>query len=270
MNSFAQYINENQDGQLFSRHETILWLTHAFERTLINTFPDAEKFRWDHQYFLNKSIYDLESIERKIDRLLSIDPQPCRFAKSDAARFPQLLTAINDIKASTEGSTQFKRSFSDWFEGRKRAVIVDPYIFSSGNEDPNTYSAGLIELIGESPERIDFYFCPTAYDKNIATNIVNGLNKKTTRHFNFYACSNIHDRVWMTHYSTDETPKKNGWQGRVVGASANGIRIRPTYIIDMPKEDAEDYSTYLSHLKTNGGAGKTAAPHFTAPPTPPI
>jgi len=270
--SFMQRIEENHEYFENSRVDIMLWLEKTFEKTLIETFPDANKHRMWHEPLFRESSYHLTSIENKIDQLLFLERQPCRLSETDATRFPQLITALNDSKASSTGSSKFIGSLSKWFEGKNRAAIIDPYIFSSGNEDQKKYCQGLVELIGKSPERIDFYFRHTAksYNKNIADDVVNELNKDKKRDFNFFACANIHDRVWMAHYSTEDTPPKAGWEGRVVGSSVNGIKIRPTYIIEMPKKDVEEYSTYLMHLQNEGGIEKARAPHFTAPPPQPI
>lgn len=204
--------------------------------------------------FREGDIFDrLNGIEEKIDALSKQNNSECRLSQKDVDSFPQFLTAVDHITvAMGQAKSRFVEHFQTWFEERERGVIVDPYIFAPGNgtESINDYCQGVIKIIGENVERIDIYYSPVHYDSSIAINIFNGVNNIKIRDFNFYPCTNIHDRVWMRHYELNDEPIAEKWEGRVVGSSINSIVSRPTYVIDMPQKDAENYSKILRNIRT--------------------
>ena len=208
----------------------------------------------------------LNRLEKKLDRYHSDQQGACYFSQEGASRFPQLLTALNDVKAQSNGKNEFIEHFKDWFSTKQRGVIVDPYIFTFANEIESDYCQGVVEILGDTLERIDIYYSESKYEPSVAKKIFTDLNKTKIRDFNFYACPNIHDRVWMRHYQVTDTPKADAWEARVVGASVNGIRIRPTYVVDMPPVDAKNYSKYLGNLR-NGVDGIDPVAASKSPPT---
>ncbi|MFC5476975.1 hypothetical protein [Massilia suwonensis] len=206
-----------------------------------------------------KSIHHrLNHLEAMIDTLRYTRFECAMRSESVLERFPQMLTALNDSKASTVGYKEFIKNLNGFFV-EKTAVIVDPYIFSNGNVAQSDYCTYVLDMIGPCPQRIDFYFMKKdGYKKSVADVIFKSLTSRGCT-VNLFECVNIHDRVLMKHFSTANDPEKSHWKGRVVGASANGIASRPTYVIDMPAGDAEGYSTYLSNVR------KTATKHASPP-----
>ncbi|APW46831.1 hypothetical protein [Rhodoferax antarcticus] len=233
-------------------------IEQLYDHVMRDVFPD-EHWRSGLRNHGPSSVHaHLDRLERQIASLRHADSGGCRFTQSDAAQFPQLLTAVNDLKASTVGKTQFIEHFKEWFSTHPRGVVVDPYLFTLAKQKQKDYCDGVIEILGKTVERIDFYYLRGNYVKAVAQDIFDGLNLSKKRDIFFYPCENLHDRVWLRHYETSDTPSLTGWEGRVVGASVNGISLRPTYVIDMPKDDAKGYSKYIANLRSNGGIGGAA------------
>lgn len=235
-------------------------LNEMVTRAMRDLFPTI---RWEYRepYGDGGSIHrHLLHLERRIEQLMQAD-RTCRMNRDDGLRFPQMLTAMADIQANLQGNQKFQLAFSEWFTDA-RAVVIDPYIFSNGGEGHNQYCDGIVKILETNPDRIDFFFSadPKAYKASVADKIFNDLNNIKIRDMNFYACTNLHDRVWMKHFDTTDSPPKKFWEGRVVGASANGVAARPTYIIDMPKEDAIGYSSYLAKVRVATGTQHTLTP----------
>lgn len=237
-------------------------------------YEDAMKDLFPEQYrYLGRrnggpvELYErLNLLERKLGRLRPVDQAPCYFSQEGSERLPQFLTALNDVMAKSEGTAKFVESFKDWFSTKQRGVIVDPHIFKLADEKELKYCKEIIKILGDTLDRIDIYYSVDNYVPSVAKKIFTELNKTKIRNFNFYACPNIHDRVWMRHYQVNDTPTANGWEARVVGASVNGISRRPTYVVDMTNNDAAEYSKYLGNLRSGTGG----IPAITPSKTPPV
>ncbi len=248
--------SEVESGQSDVR-ESIYRIQSVFDR-LMSHLSRGRYNRRETSYGIDSIHHRLNDLEEMIDRLRQTRSGCALRLESVSERFPQMLTALSDSKASSVGYKEFIKNLNGFFL-EKTAVIVDPYIFSNGNESQSSYCTYVLNMIGPCPERIDFYFMKKdGYKKAIADAIFNGLTSRGCT-VNFFECINIHDRVMLKHFSTADEPLKTSWKGIVVGASANGIASRPTYVIDMPSKDAEDYSTYLSNVR------KTATRHALPP-----
>jgi hypothetical protein len=200
----------------------------------------------------------LREIEEKLDDLLH-RPARCNAPSDFKQQFPSFmtsLTAINDGNLAVARS-KFRSHQAGWLANVNRCVIADPYIFKSGAQSPDEYAAGLGEIVGAQVERVDFYFSSEAnsYSINVATKVFNVLQQAyqgppgKKRKIVFYAYADLHDRVWLRHSSVGDNPPHLGWDARVIGASVNGVRARPTYIVDMDDDDANDYSKYLKNIR---------------------
>lgn len=191
----------------------------------------------------------LYELERRIDSI-SVTHVGCALGEENVlSRFPQMLTALDNQTAGTSGYQNFITDFRKFFS-QGTAVIVDPYIFTNAKEIEADYCTNLLNIIGEHPERIDFYFIKKGYKKSIADAVFNSL-KLRGRTVNLFECANIHDRVWMKNASTIDDPSTTDWEARVVGASVNGIAKRPTYVVDMLHDDAQSYAIYLSNVRAS-------------------
>ncbi len=119
---------------------------------------------------------------------------------------------------------------------------------------------------------MDFYFRRNAgaYDPSLATEVFSALQNSyqgppgTTRKIVFHPHENLHDRVWLRHSLIKDDPPHSGWEARVVGTSVNSVRARPTYVVDMTAQDANDYSKYLKNVRDALPRGSVTP----APPTP--
>jgi hypothetical protein len=243
-----------------------LQIERLYEDAMRRLFPEQYGYLGRRNGGVVELHEHLNRLERKLNRLHPGEQAVCYFSQDGAERFPQFLTALNDVKAQSDGKSGFVGHFKDWFSTHKRGVIVDPYIFTSANENESDYCKGVVEILGGELERIDFYYSAKDFVPSIAQKICTDLIKSKDRDFNFYACPNIHDRVWLRHYQVTDTPKADAWEARVVGASVNGICIRPTYVVDMLPEDAKNYSKYLGNLR-NGVAGIDPISASKSPPT---
>jgi len=146
-------------------------------------------------------------------------------------------------------------------------VIVDKYIFRRGDEALDKYVEGLADIVGESARRVDFYFSARSqhYDLAVAKAVEAKLHESfigypPVRQLCFYACSNLHDRIWLRHRSIADNPPYEEWEARVVGASLNGIKQRPTYIVDMSEQDANDFAKYLRNIRDQPSTQLTTSP----------
>jgi hypothetical protein len=249
-------------GNEYRRYSQI---DRLYENAMRSLFPDAYR-HLGLRSGAASSLHDhLNQLEKKLDQLCRNDYGPCNFSQQGAERFPQFMTALSDMKAQSEGKETFVESFKDWFSTKQRGVIVDPHIFKLADENESKYCKGIINILGGTLDRIDIYYSVGDYVPSVAKKIFAALNKTKIRDFNFYACPNIHDRVWMRHYQVNDTPTAKGWEARVVGASVNGISRRPTYVVDMTPADAADYSKYLGNLR-NGAGGGSVIPASKTPP----
>lgn len=222
-------------------------LERAFTETLRNLYPSVDwHFRSspDDLRSLNQQLF---RIEQKIDNLALVD-RTCSL-REEYSYLPKLLTATSDNSAKSNDTEQvFHKASSEWFT-QARAVVVDPWIFSNGTEDVDSYCERVTKMFSDDVKLIEFYFGADSNKPEVAAKIFDALKKQNGRTFGFYKCSNIHDRVWLRHFELIGTPSRKNWEGRVIGASVNGIKLRPTYIIDMGGNDAADYSTYLQNVR---------------------
>ena len=253
-----QRLQERNDVNESSRIEIFKSLDRLFDRTLDRISPFYGRKRYREEYF--DSIHrHLDQLESKISNI-DFSGRECAFkGKEIIGRFPQFLTALDDIAASHSGQKTLEKGFEGWFTSGT-AVVLDPYIFSNGPQDETLYCNGVVDIIGPDADRIDFYFNKKKYNKAVADKIFQGLNNLKIRTFNFYQCRNIHDRVWMHHPDTTINLSKSGWKGRVIGASINGVGKRPTYVIEMPKIDVEAYSDYVLNVQSAGDTVRTLTP----------
>lgn len=214
----------------------------------------------------------LNSIENKINDLLERSSR-CNAPSDFKQQFPSFmttLTAIGDGNLAV-GKKKFQEHQAVWLANVNRCVIADPFIFKAGSESVDQYAKGLSAIVGGQVRRVDFYFCLDArsYKKEVATEVFDELHKSyqglphKKREIVFYPYSDLHDRVWLHHSSMADDPSHTDWSARVVGASVNGVRSRPTYIVDMDGDDANDYSKYLENIRNVIPAGDVTR----APPT---
>lgn len=199
----------------------------------------------------------LDRLEAKMDELLN-RPGRCNMPLSVSQQLPTFmtsLTAINDGNLAI-ARVKFREHQSAWLIDAERCVIADPYIFHPGTEMAEDYASGIADIVGGTPHRVDFYFSalPDRYKAHVAALVHAALKGNYqgppgTRKFMFYDCRNMHDRVWLRHTSTANNPPYLGWKARVVGASVNGVRKRPTYVVDMDDDDANNYSKYLKNIR---------------------
>lgn len=202
-------------------------------------------------------LQQLRRLEAKVDELLT-RPVRCNLPNETAQQFPSFmtsLTAINDGNLAI-GRKKFRAHQSAWLKRAKRCVVADPYLFHPGSESAEDYVAGLAEIIGTDADRVDFYFSAAEdhYKPSVAASLhselmANYRNPTGSRRFTFYDCRDMHDRVWLQHASCVDDPPYVEWSARVVGASANGVRKRPTYVVDMDDDDANDYAKYLKNIR---------------------
>lgn len=247
------------DSDDLDRREIVYHLRKIFDQAMREISPrDAYPYLGTEAA---ESIHrHLDVLEARLESFARTSGSCAQRTESMLGRFPQMLTALDDIKAASSGYQNFIEDFRDFFT-LKTAVVVDPYIFANGSEVEADYCKHVLEIIGPHPERVDFYFRIDRYKKSIADTIFNAL-QVSNRTVNFFECTNMHDRVWMSHYMTTDNPPKTGWKARVVGSSVNGIALRPTYVVDMQPKDAQEYSKYLGKLRAQG---KT----HTSPPSEP-
>lgn len=214
-------------------------------------------YRWPlRRQFSYPNVARLRDIEAKLDELLS-RPTGCNLSRESAQQFPSFmtsLTAINDGNLAV-ARTKFRSHQSKWLADAVRCVVVDPYVFHPASETPADYVAGLVEIIGPHADRVDFYFSAATdrYKPAVAAGVHAGLvasyKGSKVRRFAYYDCRDMHDRVWLQHTSCVDDPPYVGWSARVVGSSVNGVRKRPTYVVDMEQDDANDYAKYLKNVR---------------------
>lgn len=212
-------------------------------------------FPWMHE---EGTLNRLDRIEDMINGLLERSSR-CNAPSDFKQLFPSFmttLTAINDGNLAI-GKKKFQEHQAGWLANANRCVIADPFIFKAGVESVDQYAKGLSTIVGVQARRVDFYFCldKSSYKKEVAIEVFNELQKsyqglpRTKREIVFYPYSDLHDRVWLHHLSIADDPSHTDWSARVVGASVNGVRSRPTYIVDMNDDDANDYSKYLRNIR---------------------
>jgi hypothetical protein len=162
------------------------------------------------------------------------------------------------------GANRFREHFAKWFDKQRRCIIVDPYIFNSGEEKHRDYIDGLDSIIGDGVQRIDFYFRRdrSCYEEVLANDIFKKL-QRPKRQIRFYACPKLHDRVWLRHHSIADDAGFKDWQARAIGTSLNGIQKLPTYVLDMDGEDANEYAKYLTNLRFTANASDTPPTTYT-------
>ena len=259
---FERLFNRLQDEKWVERFDNrrvrdeVSWWLHHLERWL------HDGARWSLSEETGRSAWhNLHRLEAKVDELLS-RPVRCNMPSEVGQRLPNFmtsLTAINDGNLAV-ARTKFRAHQSAWLGDAERCVIADPYIFHPGSETAADYAAGIAEIVGGAARRVDFYFsaAPDHYKATVAALIHTALQANYQgllgiRQFTFYDCRDMHDRVWLRHTSTANDPPYIGWNARVVGASVNGVRKRPTYVVDMDDNDANDYAKYLKNIRDSLG-----------------
>ncbi|WP_156957894.1 hypothetical protein [Paracidovorax oryzae] len=267
---FERLFNQLQDKEWTDRfsnrrvRDEVSWWLRQLERWLDNGthWPLSEDIGCSPWHNLHR-------LEAKVDELLR-RPVRCNMPSEVGQQLPNFmtsLTAINDGNLAV-ARTKFRAHQSAWLVDAERCVIADPYIFHPGSEVAADYAAGIAEIVGGAARRVDFYFSalPDRYRAPVAALVhaalqANYQGSSGTRQFTFYDCRDMHDRVWLRHTSIANDPPYVGWKARVVGASVNGVRKRPTYVVDMDDNDANDYAKYLKNIRDSlSASGITLVP----------
>lgn len=248
----------------WARHE-IEWCVDRLERWVARgaRWPLVEEFGVDPGERLSR-------LESKIEELLR-RPTRCNVAPDVGLSLPNFMTSLTAETASESdlgaAPRRFRTHQAAWLANTKRCVIVDKYIFRRGDEALDKYVEGLADIVGESARRVDFYFSARSqhYDLAVAKAVEAKLHESfigypPVRQLCFYACSNLHDRIWLRHRSIADNPPYEEWEARVVGASLNGIKQRPTYIVDMSEQDANDFAKYLRNIRDQPSTQLTTSP----------
>ena len=184
---------------------------------------------WDEEFE-----YRLRCLDQKVDALLERPAPLCRTAIVDGNNILQLMTGVG--YEARETAVQY---MSSGFSGAKELVICDPYFLKSiGGLEKDDYLDMIHRVIPTTVKAIELYVKPGARDGEVA----DGFTKLCQRRSISLTCrktEKLHDRVWIV----------NRERAFVVGASFNGLGNKYTFILELPKEDRQNFIKEVDSLR---------------------
>jgi len=184
----------------------------------------------------------LKAIEDRLDYLISnSDRSVCRFGSDEIGepQFPQFMVARGP-RGREEGNNKLSR----WLKDASTLTVVDPYFVTPGGyRNAEDYSEALEIIFAPALKELEVFFNSDYREEQVANWLNEAIkNKRVSR--TFYATKEIHDRIWIKERKDD-----GAFFAKVIGCSFHNLGRKPTYILDLPNSDLDEYMKHLRFLR---------------------
>ena len=150
--------------------------------------------------------------------------------------------------------TRAIESLRSFIGDARKITICDPYLFSSGSQNPEEIFADLINILPRTLDQIELFVPPSKHSSaehplasgnSELAQMFTKYCKERKAKIRLYLTSNIHDRIWI---------KQDGRNSKacLVGTSLNGLGNKIAFILGLPKKDLADFEDELSLIRNAG------------------
>jgi len=271
LSSYSEELRQTEQSEHIIRiaseiYIEVLGLDHELERCHYYQYEILNQLN-----NINKKQSDLDSIIKEMPSVLGDEisrgirsvGHSCPLIGSQSSNTPVELIVNGgaSVTAKERGKNQADEALSSWLQDAVEVIAIDPFLFkrektadhNETTEDTSNYDVdyadALLGIFGTN-KTIKFIYKgnpskneggPTKVSQGVANRVADQVTSKKLK-VTFHVVEDLHDRVWL------KRDGKERWHGKVIGTSRGGIGRRPTYIIDMPQADINNYLPYVTHL----------------------
>lgn len=184
----------------------------------------------------------LRAIEEKLDYLINKSEQRVCHYDDSGGQEPQDMQFL--VSRGAKGRDQGNNKLGRWLKDAKNITIVDPYFFDKGSyKDVLDYNRALEFILPPTVQKLEVFYNPDYHNKEVGVQLNKDLQTKNVSR-TYVASKNIHDRVWIKERKSD-----GAMLAKVIGCSFHNIGKKPTYILDLPSFDLDEYMKDLKHIR---------------------